>query len=326
MLFSADPDAGRLVSVRQSNQICEGGADLSPYTGVFAPTTTPFDPATGDLDLESLRNNARHLVATDLAGLVLFGSTGEGVLLDDDERVAGLEAVREIAEGKLMLAGVGAESTRATVRLVRRAAEAGADAALVPPPAYYRPQLTVEALWGHYSAVADTSSVPVLLYQIPPVYSGVELGVGLVAELSRHPNIHGIKDSTGDLEAMQSIREACAGDFAVLVGSGAVVHGALEVGACGAILAIANLAPDECAEILAAGMAGDPRRGEILQARLAPLHRAVVGRYGVPGVKTALDLIGLVGGPPRPPLLPLPAGDRDEVRAALEAAGLFAGQ
>jgi 4-hydroxy-2-oxoglutarate aldolase len=295
---------------------------VTSFSGIFAPVTTPFDAVTGDLDLIGLRRNARHLVSTELAGLVLFGSTGEGVSLDEDERVAGLEAVREIAGEKLLLAGAGAESTRATMRLVEMAAGAGADAVLVPPPSFYRPQLTPEALRLHYQRVADVASIPVLLYQVPPAYSGIELQSGLVAELSKHPNIYGIKDSTGDLQGMGSIVEACGRDFQVLVGSGAVLYGALEVGACGAILAIANLAPDECVAVLRARAEGRQAEAGKIQERLAPLHRGVVAKFGVPGVKAALDFLGLAGGPTRAPILPLKEKERELVRAAVAAAGL----
>ncbi|MEX0912045.1 MAG: dihydrodipicolinate synthase family protein, partial [Gemmatimonadota bacterium] len=255
------------------------------FRGVFAPTTTPFDPETGDLDLVGMRSNARELLACGLRGLVLFGSTGEGLLLDEGERVAGLEAIAELAEDALVLAGAAAESTRATVRLTRDAAEAGADAVLVAPPAYYRPQLTPEALRAHYRAVADASPIPILLYQVPPVYSGVELQAGLVGELAKHPNIQGIKDSTGDLQAMGEILNVCTSDFAVLVGSGTVLYGALDVGACGGILAVADLAPRMAVDTFRLKAEGrDPEAGA-LQERLAPLHRAVVGKFGVPGVK-----------------------------------------
>src|SRR5690606_34380327 len=171
-------------------------------------------------------------------GLVLFGSTGEGHFLAEGERSDALEALREIAGERLLLAGIAAESTRAAVRLARSAAASGADAVLVAPPAYYRPQMTPEALRRHYLGVADESPLPILLYQTPPAYSGVPLESGLVAELALHERIVGIKDSTGDLQVMGALVEACPNDFVVLVGSGAVFYGALEVGARGGILAV----------------------------------------------------------------------------------------
>lgn len=255
---------------------------------------------------------------------MLFGSTGEGLLLDEGERVRILEAIREAAgHERLLLAGTGAESTRAAIRLSRAAADAGADAVLVQPPAYYRPQLTPEALRDHYTAVAEASTVPVLLYQVPPAYTGADLQPGLVAELARHPNIAGIKDSTGDLKALGALVETCSRDFAILVGSGAVLYGGLEVGACGGILAVAVLAPHDACEIYQLKMAGDAPGAGRIQERLAPLHRAVVGGLGVPGIKAALDLLGLAGGPPRAPLRPLRERERKSVREALHAADLL---
>jgi 4-hydroxy-2-oxoglutarate aldolase len=294
-------------------------------SGVLAPMTTPFDPVTGDLDVVGMRRNARHLLDAGISGFVLFGSTGEGLLLDEDERRVALEGVGELTDEVPILAGAAAESTRATIRLVRSSADAGADAVLVAPPAYYRPQMTAEALRDHYVAVADASPVPVLLYQVPPVYSGVELNAGLVAELSRHPNIRGIKDSTGDLQGLGAILDSCTGDFAVIVGSGVAFYGALEVGACAGILAVADLAPRECVAIFQRKREGSDAEAGALQERIGPLHRAVVGKFGVPGVKAALDLLGEVGGPPRSPLKPLREKDREAVRSALAAAGLLDG-
>ncbi len=293
------------------------------FQGVFAPATTPFDPVTGDLDPVALRRNVRHLLESGLAGVLLFGSTGEGLLLDEAERAAALESVRDLASDQLILAGAAAESTRATVQLVRQSAASGADAVLVAPPAYYRPQMTPEALHTHFATVADASPVPVLLYQVPPAYSGIPLGSGLVAALANHPNIHGIKDSHGDLSALGEIVRVCRKGFAVLVGSGAVLYGGLEVGARGGILAIANLAPRECAEIFRLKREGRDAQAGGLQERLAPLHKSVVGGLGVPGVKAALDLLGLNGGSPRPPLLPLREKERNVVRGALQNAGLL---
>jgi 4-hydroxy-2-oxoglutarate aldolase len=272
----------------------------------------------------ALRRNVRAWIETPLAGLVLFGSTGEGLLLDEDERQRLLEGTRELMEGRPLLAGAGAESTRATVRLARAAAEAGADAVLVHPPSYYRPAMTAEALRDHFVAVADASPVPVVLYQVPPQFSGIELNTGLVGELARHPNIAGIKDSTGDLKTLGAFVDACGRRCAVLVGSGAALFGALEMGATGGILAVSLLAPRPCTEVYRLHAAGDLASAGRLQERIGPTHRAIVGKWGVPGIKAALDMLGMVGGAPRPPLKPLRDRDRAAVRAALVEGGLLA--
>jgi 4-hydroxy-2-oxoglutarate aldolase len=296
------------------------------FEGIFAPATTPFDPVTGDADVVAMRRNLRAWLEHDLAGVVLFGSTGEGVLLDDDERAQLLESARAVVDGgRLLLAGTGSESTRATIRRSRAAAEAGADAVLVQPPAFYKPQMTPEALRDHYRAVADASPIPVLLYQIPPRFSGVELPAGLVGELAQHPNIAGIKDSSGDLRTLGALVDACGPRCSVLVGSGAVLYGALELGVSGGILAVSLLVPRLCAELYAHFRAGSPGRAGRLQERIRPLHDRIVGGLGVAGTKAALDLLGHAGGGPRPPLRPLRPADAEAVRAALHHAGLLDG-
>lgn len=291
------------------------------FRGVFAPATTPFDPETGDVDVVAFRANARHWLSESLAGLVLFGSTGEGPLLDDDERVQLMASVREIAGDRLLLAGLNAESTRAAIRQAKAAA--AADGVLVPPPAYYKPQMTPGALREHYLAIADASPVPVLLYQVPSQYSGVPLAAGLVGELSHHPNIVGIKDSSGDLKTLAGFTAACHRSCSVLAGSGAVLFGALEAGAAGGILAVALIAPAACAEIYRLHSAGKLAEAGRLQERIAPVHRGIVGGFGVAGVKAALELLGLHGGPLRPPLSELGEKDRRKISQILSSAGLL---
>lgn len=291
--------------------------------GVFAPATTPFDPVTGDAAVVSMRANLRRWLAAPLAGVVLFGSTGEGPLLDEDEKVRLTAAARDVVDGgRLLLAGTGAESTRATIRATAAVAAEGADAVLVQPPAYFRPAMTPEALRDHYLAVADASPVPVILYQVPPRFSTVELAAGLVGELAKHPNIVGIKDSHGDLKALAALVDACGTHAQVLVGSGAVLYGALEAGAIGGILAVALLAPEACAALCRAYAEGRLADAGRIQERLSPLHRAIVADLGIGGMKAALDELGMHGGPPRSPLKPLRAKDLPKVRSALDAAGL----
>ena len=292
--------------------------------GVFAPATTPFDPVTGDADVVALRANLRRWLQAPLAGVVLFGSTGEGPLLDEEEKTRLTAAARDVVDGgRLLLAGTGAESTRATIRATAAVAAAGADGVLVQPPSYYRPAMTPEALRDHYLAVADASPIPVILYQVPPRFSTIALPAGRVGELAKHPNIVGIKDSHGDLKALAGLIDAFGKNGQVLVGSGAVLFGGLEVGAVGGILGIALLAPRECAELCRAYGEGRLADAGRIQERLSPLHRAIVAEMGNPGIKAALDELGMHGGPTRPPLKPLRAKDRPKVRDALSAAGLI---
>ena len=293
--------------------------------GTFLPVTTPFDPVTGDLDVVAFRANLRHWFESPIRGVLIAGSTGESVLLDEGERVALLEAARDVVpEDRLVIAGTGSEATRHTIHLTRQAAEAGADAVLVSPPAFFKGAMSPEVLVRHYKAVADAAPVPVLVYQVPLRLSTLDLPTGLVGELSRHPNIVGMKDSRGRLDLVGELVQATADDFQVMVGSGAVLYGALETGAVGGIVAVGLLAPAAAAEIsvaFAAGRTGDAGR---VQERIAPVHEQIVGGMGVPGVKAGLDLLGLHGGVPRPPLAPLPEARRDELRRVLAAAELLA--
>jgi dihydrodipicolinate synthase/N-acetylneuraminate lyase len=295
--------------------------DLS---GTFLPVTTPFDPVTGDVDIVAFRSNLRRWFEHPIRGVLIAGSTGESVLLDEAERVTLLEAARDVVpEEALIIAGTGSESTRHTIRLTEQAAGAGADAVLVSPPAYFRGAMTPEVLVRHYRAVADASPVPVVIYQVPLRLSTLEFPTGLVAELSRYPNLVGIKDSRGKLGLLGELVEQCADDFQVMVGSGALLYGALETGAVGGIVAVGLMAPAEAAEIsvaFAEGRAADAGR---LQERIAPVHNGIVGGMGVPGVKAALDLLGLHGGAPRPPLAVAPGARVEEVREILTSAELL---
>ncbi len=294
--------------------------DLS---AVFAPATTAFQEGSGDIDLDAMRSNAMFWLHSQLGGLVLFGSTGEGLLLQNDERITIIEAIRGDHAETVLLAGAGAESTRRTIELCRLSARAGADGVLVHPPAYYRPLMTPEVLRKHFTAVADASPIPVVLYQVPTAFSGIALPVELVVDLSAHENIIGIKDSSGDVEALAALVDRCEPSFQVLVGSGAALLDALGAGAAGAILGVAVLAPAEASRIQTLFDKGDLRAARDLQERIATIHREIVAQRGVPGVKMALDLLGHHGGAPRPPLQPLASSEAGAVVAILETGGLL---
>jgi 4-hydroxy-2-oxoglutarate aldolase len=280
---------------------------------------------TGDLDVVAYRSNVRHWFQHPIRGILTAGSTGESVYLEGSEKLRLIEEARDVAPADaLILAGTGAESTRQTIRMTKEAVEAGADAVLVKPPVYYKGAMTPEVLARHYKAVADASPVPVLVYQVPLRLSTLEFPTGLIAELSRHPNIVGIKDSRGKIELVAELVEHTADDFQVLVGSGAILYGALEVGAVGGIVAVGLMAPAEAAEIYHAYREGRTSDAGRLQERIAPVHDGIVGGMGVPGVKAALDVLGLHGGAPRPPLAPVSAEKVAEIRAILAKAELEA--
>ena len=289
--------------------------------GVHVALTTPFDRATGDVAPVLLRNNARALLDVGVSGILAAGSTGEAALLGDDEYARLVGWLRDVVPPeRWLIAGAGRESTRATVTACRAAGEQGADAVLVRPPAYYGPTLGPVALTDHFRRVADESPVPVLLYNIPK-YTHVTLAESLVVALAEHQNVLGAKDSSGDLKQFAAYRDAVP-TWALLVGSGALYYAALELGAAGGILAAGCFAASTAVTIRDGFAAGDRTAAGAAQEMLTPLHKEIVQGLGVPGIKAAMDLVGLAGGPPRPPLAEL--GDRERARVAhlLSSVGL----
>lgn len=283
---------------------------------------TPFDPVTGEVDLVSFRANARWWLEQGVRGIVAAGSTGEAVFLDDDERRTLVEGLRSVVpDDRLLVAGTGAESTRGTVQLTREAADAGADAVLVMPPAFFREAMTPDVLRIHFETVADASPVPVVLYQVPLRFGTLDLATGLIGALARHERIIGLKDSRGDLELVAELVERCPPDFQVLVGSGAHLYASLELGAIGGILGVGNLLPGACASLVSAFGKGDHSLAGRLQERIGPVHSEVVSRFGVAGVKAGLDHLGRVGGSPRPPLQPVAGEDREHIGKILDRSG-----
>jgi len=290
--------------------------------GLLLPVTTPFDE-TGEVDRSGFVSNLRHWLSEGADGIVAAGSTGEAPLLDEIETLRLVEDAREaLPPGGPLVVGTGQESTRGTIRLCQEVARAGADAVLVRPPSYYADALDAEAVAAHYRWVADGSPVPVVLYHIPR-YVSVGLDPDLVARLVRHENVVGIKDSSGDVRNLGALVEACEGRATVLVGSGTLLYGGLELGARGGILAVGLLATRACARLIEAFREADAATAGAIQERIGALHRSVVGKRGVPGVKAGLEALGLRGGPPRSPLRPADGTVRREVESALRAAGLL---
>jgi 4-hydroxy-2-oxoglutarate aldolase len=280
--------------------------------GLLVPITTPFDSVTGDVAPVALRQNARALLQAGVDGIVAAGSTGEAALLSEDEYRQVVGWLRDVVpDDRWLLAGAGRESTRATIAACRAAADAGADAVLVRPPAYYGPTLSPQALLAHFRRVADESPLPVLLYNIPK-YTHVSLPESLFTALAGHQNVLGAKDSSGDLKVFAAFRSA-APQWALLVGSGSRYYAALELGAAGGILAVACYAAPLAVAVGRAFAAGDRATAGIHQERLTPLNKGVVEQFGVPGVKAAMDAVGLLGGPVRPPLADLPEAERERV-------------
>jgi 4-hydroxy-2-oxoglutarate aldolase len=274
------------------------------FSGVFPPLTTPYD-RDGSVSLSDLKHNVLLYNKTDLAGFVALGSTGETVLLNHAEMDGVLLTVKEFAaKGKKLIAGCGAESTAETISRVKRAAELGYDAALVKTPYYFKPFYKVEAQITHFRSVADASPIPVMLYSVPQ-FTGVALEASDVATLCEHPNIIGIKDSSGNVQRLAEMIASTPPAFQILTGSAATVFPSLTIGARGAILALACALPEKCAALYKLYRNGQQDLARELQNVLVRASKNIVSELGIAGVKFVMDQRGYRGGHPRLPLLPL---------------------
>ena len=286
-------------------------------TGVFAPIATNFDES-GGLDLCAYADNAKRLGGSRLAGLVALGTNGEFVSLSCEEKLSLIRETRKVLPAsKLVIAGVGHESTAATVRFTRDAASEGADVALLLNPTYHKRDLGPDALEKFFLDVADASPIPVMIYNMP-VNSGINIPSALTIKLSQHENIVGIKDSGGNIVQIAEIIAGTAPDFSVFAGSGSYLFATSMLGGVGGTLAVANIAPNFCADLHDSCASGEVDRAREMQLDLLPLNAAVTTRFGIGGLKAALDCVGMHGGNPRLPILPAKGPDREEIAAIVE--------
>lgn len=272
--------------------------------GIFPPLTTPFN-AKGQLYPEKLKSNIEELSKYNLLGLLVLGSNGEFPLLSFDEKVSIINTARiSIAKDRILLAGTGCQSTNETIDLTVASAEAGANAALILNPFFYKGLMNNSALAEFYLNVADESPIPVLIYNMP-ANSGIDMDADLIVELSQHQNIIGLKDSGGNMIKMEEIIGRVNADFTVLSGSAGFLLPALKIGAKGGILALANIAPQLCIDIYNYFNDSQLDKAEFLQKEIIKINKFVTREHGVPALKFTMDQLGLYGGPPRRPLLPL---------------------
>ena len=292
------------------------------FAGIYTPLATPFADD-GSLDVRGLARNVEKYLRSPLTGLVVLGSNGEAPQLEEHEADLAIQTVRDaMPKDRPLLAGTGRESTSATIAATERAARLGVDAVLVRTPSFYKGQMTTDAFVEHYTQVADRSPVPVLLYNVT-MYTGVNLLPEAIGILSQHPNIVGIKETNSEMVQFGEYLASAADGFTVLAGSGATYFSALMLGAHGAILAVAGVAPDLCVKIVAAVREGRIDDARKLNRQLAPLSKLVGATYGVPGLKAALTLLGFDGGHPRPPLQPVGQPAVDAIREQLCELGLL---
>ncbi len=289
-------------------------------SGVFAPITTPFNEQE-DLLLEELSSNIQRLNQSRLRGYLVLGTNGEFRSLSSHEQMEVLRTVVKIASpDKVIMAGTGAESTKVSVELCHQAAEIGAHYGSLITPFFFAKNMSDSALIHHFIQVAENSPIPVLLYNNPGV-TGITMSTTVVKEVSSHPKIVGMKDSSpGNLSAY--ILNAKPG-FSLLAGSANFFFTGLLMGAVGGVLSLANIFPEPCCKLYDLGMAHHFEEGRKLQFQLMQINQMVSGKFGVAGVKAAMDFTGFYGGPPRSPLAPLTAEEKKKLREGLVASGFL---
>ncbi len=291
------------------------------FKGIYAPIPTPFIDE--EIAYEKLEENLAKWGRTGLSGIVVLGSNGEQPFLDEEEKFNLWSFARKhFPKNKTLMAGTGCESTRATIRMTRLAAEAGAQAALIVSPHFYKGSMTNAALEQFYKDVADDSPIPVLVYNMPR-NTGLNMGPSLIKRLCTHPNIKGMKDSSGNIVQISEILRDVPEDFSVFAGSASFLMPALAMGAKGGTLASANVVPNCCVDVYNLVNQGNFEEARALQKQILRLNSLVTSKYGVAGLKAALEMIGYFGGLPRRPMLPIGDDEKAEIRDALVELGII---
>jgi 4-hydroxy-2-oxoglutarate aldolase len=289
--------------------------------GIMPPIATPF--INDEIAFDKLTENLTKWNKTGLSGYVVMGSNGESVFLTRYEKLKMVEAVnKNIPKEKILVAGTGSDSIRETISLTNDSAELGADYALILTPSFYKSEMKPAAYIKYFHLVADQVKIPVIIYNVPK-FTGVDIEAETVAKLSMHPNIVGIKNSTENLRQTAELVNMCEKDFAVITGTGSVLYTSLTVGAVGGVLALANIAPNECVKIQKLVEEGKHTDALELQQRLLPVNKAITAKYGVAGLKAALDMLGYFGGEPRAPLSTLQESDKKDLQQILFHAELL---
>ncbi|HSH51634.1 MAG TPA: dihydrodipicolinate synthase family protein [Bacteroidales bacterium] len=285
--------------------------------GIFPPLPTSFDDRE-ELATDKMIENINILNRFNLSGFLVLGSNGELVHLTDYEKEKVYNETRqEIPSDKIMLAGTGCQSTRQTIELTKKAAKAGADAALVLNPSYYKGLMNKKALIKHFFTIADAASIPIIVYNMP-VNSGLDMDADTIIDLSQHANIIGLKDSGGNIAKMGEIRAYAHPDFQLLAGSAGFLFPALSVGAVGGVLALANIAPQHCINIYQDFMDRKMDEAREKQLKIITLNNFVTRKYGVPALKEAMNQLGLYGGHSRKPLLPVDDSIKKQLRILIK--------
>lgn len=290
------------------------------FNGIYTPIITPFSEDE-KVDYGKMKHNLERWGTTDLDGIVVLGSNGEFVYLSEEEKMSVTEfAVKNFNKNKKVIVGVSCESTGNTIEAAKKAAALGADAVLILPPHYYKGAMKDEILRKYFSDIADESPVPVMLYNMPG-NTGINLSSSLISKLSEHPNIAGVKDTGGNIVQIAETVRDTAEDFSVFAGNTGYLMPALAVGARGATLALANILPQECCELVKLVKENKMQEARELQLKLLKINVLVTGKYGVSGLKAAMDMLGYAGGMPRRPLMPADEQAKKEIEGELRKIG-----
>ena len=289
--------------------------------GIYPPLTTPFQ--NDEVAYDKIAENISKYEIKNLAGYVVFGSNGESVFLTKQEKLKLISTLREhIKSDKTIIAGTGLESIKDTISLSNAAAKSGAEYALVITPSFFKSAMNHEAYTEYFTIIADAISIPVIIYNVPK-FTNVNLEVEILAKLAEHPNIVGIKNSTENIAQISETINNTPKDFITLAGTGSVLLPALNSGAVGGVLALANVAPDECIEIYDLFNEGNMDEAKKIQDRMLPVNKAITATYGVAGLKSAMGFLGYYGGLPRKPLQPLDSNHMNDLKAILSNAELL---
>ncbi len=295
---------------------------MAEMRGIYIAMVTPFNED-GSLALEAHKRNIEKWNRTDVKGYLVLGSTGEAVHLSYDEKIRLVEATLEAkAPDKKVFAGTGQFSTEETIRFTNTMADLGVDYALVVTPFFYKAMMTPKALRDHFIKVADESKIPVFAYNVPQ-YTGVNLPVEIVPELAEHENIYGLKDSSGNIYYDSTILKMGLKNFELFVGNFTALFQNTLLGAAGALIGVANVAPQEAADLYAKGSSGNVEAAKEIYMKLLKVNGLLVGKLGPAGVKYGMDLLGYEGLYPRSPLKPLTDDQKREVEKVLKDSGLL---
>ncbi len=288
--------------------------------GIYTPLTTPF--VRDVVAYNKLAENLQKYNQKDLSGYIVLGSNGESVFLTKEEKLKLISTVREHSANKTLIAGTGLESIKETIDLTNEAAKNGADYALIITPSFYKSAMNHKALLNYYTAIADSVLIPLIIYNVTK-FTNVNIEIETIAKLAEHSNITGIKNSTENIAELNATIYNTPDDFNVLVGTGSVLLYGLISGAIGGILALANIAPDECVKIFNLFNEGKLNEAEEIQSRMHAVNKAITSTYGVAGLKASMGLLGYYGGQPRKPLQPLTSSNMKKLKPILLKAKLL---